>query len=439
MSFRSFFGLAGPLVLIAVIADAARHGHSHKQKHGTHSVIEAGVSIERRNGQCQFPTNVGLVAVTPSEQNGGWAMSPNQPCLPGHYCPYACPPGQVMMQWDPAATSYTYPLSMNGGLYCDHDGNMHKPFPDKPYCQEGTGAVTVVNHCATFVSFCQTVLPGNEAMLIPTLVTGTTTLAVPGPSYWCETAAHYYVNPPGINTGEACVWGTSENPFGNWSPYVAGANTVSDGNTFVKIGWNPIYLQPGSAFSNQMPNFGLEIMCDGNNCNGLPCKIDPAVNGVNEMVGSSTDGAGGAAFCVVTVPPGESAKIVIFDGSSNSGSSSTSSAAVAATPSATSTSSSLLSSSHTSTAIASTDTPSPLFGEGSLAVANQNGSNSSVSYSDQPHVFIQTSSSMASSPTLASAQHTSSPQATKKSAASTAMVSTGLVLSAVLALMAFAL
>ena len=39
------------------------------------------------------------------------------------------------------------------------------------------------------VAFCQTVLPGNEAMLIPTLVQGTTTLAVPGTSYWCGTAA----------------------------------------------------------------------------------------------------------------------------------------------------------------------------------------------------------------------------------------------------------
>jgi hypothetical protein len=39
-------------------------------------------------------------------------MSPNQPCKPGNYCPYACPPGQVSMQWDPEATSYAYPMSM---------------------------------------------------------------------------------------------------------------------------------------------------------------------------------------------------------------------------------------------------------------------------------------------------------------------------------------
>lgn len=67
---------------------------------------------EKRQAQCSFPYNAGLVPVTPGSQNAGWAMSPNQPCTPGNYCPYACPPGQVMMQWDPSATSYTYPKSM---------------------------------------------------------------------------------------------------------------------------------------------------------------------------------------------------------------------------------------------------------------------------------------------------------------------------------------
>ena len=41
------------------------------------------------------------------------------------------------------------------------------------------------------VAFCQTVLPGNEAMLIPTPVMEYEVLAVPGTHYWCETAAQY--------------------------------------------------------------------------------------------------------------------------------------------------------------------------------------------------------------------------------------------------------
>ena len=74
--------------------------------------ISSSAEVKRRGGQCEFPTDAGLVAVTPDAQNGGWAMSPNQPCLPGNYCPYACPSGQMMDQWDPRATSYTFPQSM---------------------------------------------------------------------------------------------------------------------------------------------------------------------------------------------------------------------------------------------------------------------------------------------------------------------------------------
>jgi hypothetical protein len=74
-------------------------------------------------------------------------------------------------------------------LYCDEDGEVHKPFPNKPYCVEGTGAVVAVNKCGEPMSWCQTVLPGNEAMLIPTLVEDQATIAVPDTSYWCETAA----------------------------------------------------------------------------------------------------------------------------------------------------------------------------------------------------------------------------------------------------------
>ena len=72
----------------------------------------SNASLGKRQGQCVFPSGAGLVSVTPGSQNGGWAMSPNQPCTPGNYCPYACPPGQVSMQWDPSATSYSYPKSM---------------------------------------------------------------------------------------------------------------------------------------------------------------------------------------------------------------------------------------------------------------------------------------------------------------------------------------
>jgi len=76
-------------------------------------------------------------------------------------------------------------------LYCDSNGKVSKPFPSKSYCVDGTKAVVAQNNCDKVVAFCQTVLPGNEAMLIPTSVSagGTAVLAVPDTSYWCSTAA----------------------------------------------------------------------------------------------------------------------------------------------------------------------------------------------------------------------------------------------------------
>lgn len=53
----------------------------------------------------------------------------------------------------------------------------------------GTGNVNAVDTTGKGVAFCQTVLPGNEAMLIPTAVNGQALLAVPGTDYWCKTAA----------------------------------------------------------------------------------------------------------------------------------------------------------------------------------------------------------------------------------------------------------
>lgn len=51
-----------------------------------------------------------LVAI-PGEKNGGWALSPDQECTRGSYCPFACKPGMVMAQWEPDST-FTYPASM---------------------------------------------------------------------------------------------------------------------------------------------------------------------------------------------------------------------------------------------------------------------------------------------------------------------------------------
>lgn len=267
--------------------------------------------LEKRGNTCSFPTNDNLVAITPNSGNGGWAMSPDETCTSGNYCPYACPPGQLAAQWDTKSTSYTYPESQYGGLYCNSDGTVSKPFPNKDYCVDGEGTVSVNNKADDDVAFCQTVLPGNEAMLIPTNSKSgeNTTIAVPGPNYWASTAAHYYINAPGVSTDDGCVWGSSNEAKGNWAPYVAGANTDSSGSTYVKIGWNPIYV---GAFDNVKPSFGIRITCDDESkCNGLSCEINPS-NGFNQASGSSTGNSLGAAYCIVTAENYAKASIEVF-------------------------------------------------------------------------------------------------------------------------------
>ena len=143
MRKRTITSSASALLLLLAAVTSAKHSGVHEHLEALHkrhrasrevvarSTVENGeqgleiravpetsianASLEKRQGQCVFPAGEGLISVTPGSQNGGWAMSPNQPCTPGNYCPYACPPGQVSVQWDPSATSYSYPKSMVSG------------------------------------------------------------------------------------------------------------------------------------------------------------------------------------------------------------------------------------------------------------------------------------------------------------------------------------
>ncbi|RWA12740.1 hypothetical protein EKO27_g2358 [Xylaria grammica] len=259
--------------------------------------------------KCEFPKSKGLFAVTPGSMNGGWALAPDQECVDGTWCPIACPAGQVMAQWKPD-TTYAFPESTYGGVYCNK-GEIEVPFEDSPWCVDGTGTVEAVNKAGDIVSFCQTVLPGYEDMIIPTDVDSSATLAVPDPSYWDSTASHFYINAPGVSSSEGCIWGDESKPIGNWAPYVAGANTDGSGSTFVKLGLNPVWQD--SALFGTKPTFGLKIECDGD-CNGLPCQIDGSGVTSNEKA----TGAGGSDFCVVTVSKGSKANIIVhnLDGSS---------------------------------------------------------------------------------------------------------------------------
>lgn len=290
------------------------------------------------SGTCQFIANgAGVVAVNEGGLNKGYAMHSDQACTYSSWCPYACEPGMLMAQFDSSVTTYEgYPSSMRGGIYCSSSGEIQLKNQGKGYCYNGKGTVSVNNQVSSNVAFCQTVLPGNEEMLIPTNVGSGSSqvLAVPGTEYWAKTAAHYYINPPGVSTSDGCVWGSTAHPWGNWAPYVAGANMDDSGDTFVKIGWNPVYFEDSSPYKNTKPSFGISITCSDGDCEGLPCSIDPSKVGLNKVTGP--DGTE-SNFCVVTAKNNNKAVINVFQagsggssGGSSSGSSGSSSAASSA-------------------------------------------------------------------------------------------------------------
>ncbi|KAH8681210.1 hypothetical protein BX600DRAFT_429171 [Xylariales sp. PMI_506] len=422
------------------------HRHHHLSKKNDHSHLHNSSAKEARSAStCTFPTDQGLVAVTPGSSNGGWALSPDQECTADSYCPYACPSGQVMAQWEDGST-YATTERMNGGIYCGKDAEWSKPFPSQPLCVDGTGTVTAVNDIGKVVSFCQTVLPGNEDILIPNDVSSSLVLAVPSSSYWQSTAAHYYVNPPGVDADEGCHWGTSAAAWGNWAPYVAGANTDASGLTYVKVGTNPIWL--ASDLSSTKPTYGLKIECTSGNCVGLPC----AVEGSDVTSSDASVGAGDAAFCVATIPKGGSANIVVYslDGSTDSSSSTTSTTSSAPSPSTTTTSekSSIATFSSTliypsSSAAVSTSASSPEATESSspsydLGGVFQQNTTSTETAASPASASTTASGSTTSSSTDSSSQGSASSTDSTKNDASGSTQSNGAIASLIIALVAAA-
>lgn len=268
--------------------------------------------VHKRGNTCSFPNYDGMVSLSGS--NGGWAQSGN--CQAGNYCQYACKPGYLMGQWNPQITTYSYPGSQDGGLFCNNNGELEKPISGNSYCYKGKGTANVFNSASQNVALCQTVLPGNEAMLIPTEVgtSSSSPLAVPGTDYWASTAAHYYINPPGVSAEDGCQWGSTDNPWGNWSPYVAGVNMDDSGNTFAKIGWNPVYFEDSSPFKNQKPNFGVRIKCtDSSKCSGSTCEINPKKYGIDTVSAGGQSMSDGAAWCVLTATQNSGITLEVFD------------------------------------------------------------------------------------------------------------------------------
>ncbi|PVU94295.1 hypothetical protein BB561_002646 [Smittium simulii] len=231
--------------------------------------LEFNSFIEQNTRVCRFPWSIdnfeNIYAITPDKENSGWAMSPHQQCMRGTWCPYACKPGYYSAQWDPDAVSANGKGSTNGGLYCDEDGILQVPFPERPFCARGMGNVVVNNTLANPVSACQTVYPGNEAMIIPSTAhpRGSVDLNVVPKSYWLSTSCQFYVNPAG-STNNECIWGNSKQPLGNWGPYIFGTGQAADGHTYISVRYNPLYIQSGFSLKN---TYNVKIACVAGFCN----------------------------------------------------------------------------------------------------------------------------------------------------------------------------
>lgn len=113
-TLQAAFGAAVLLLSAQPAAATNSHAHAHK-RHGKrhthgHGSAELVVNAVEKRTTCSLPNDPDLVKI-PGVQNNGFAMSPDQSCDAGKYCPFACVPGKVMAQWEPNST-YTYPQSM---------------------------------------------------------------------------------------------------------------------------------------------------------------------------------------------------------------------------------------------------------------------------------------------------------------------------------------
>ncbi|KAI5798656.1 hypothetical protein FPQ18DRAFT_254703 [Pyronema domesticum] len=282
--------------------------------------VTTGNILEKRKWhsavRCELPVHPDIIAVTPHLDNRGWAHSYDHPCSGGEWCPYACISGKLMNQWNQNSIAYVHPDKEQGGLYCGEDGILQISFPDRDFCIEAPAKLATINLLDKHVFICQTVLPGDEGMRIPNRIEPGQNLglAVPDWRYWSSTAASYYINIPGYEVEEACVWGNNTVPAGNWAPYVLGLNKREDGEIFATLGWNPIWIEPTTPFREEVPEFGARIICEGVGCHDTQCEINPAVNKANEVSAGANGliGVGGAAACIVTAPQTAQLRIELF-------------------------------------------------------------------------------------------------------------------------------
>lgn len=241
---------------------------------------------DNRGDVCALPDRDHIVCLPGSKRgstvNKGWALDPkSESCQPGVRCLYACEPGYYWTMFNQSETSnydYEYGPKMGHcdgtwdygtsthGIYCKEDGTLDLP-EDKPLCQLGEDYVFAENHLDTHVFLCQTVFPGHEIFLIPTLVKPGESVMITtqpadywhGPTYQKPTHGDFYLSFSGADIMEACTWDEISPSGASMLPYEVG-NGVED-NGFV-YSTHYFYQQPNSEIPQDKIGYQLDLQCE---------------------------------------------------------------------------------------------------------------------------------------------------------------------------------
>ncbi|KAI1979704.1 Sperm-associated antigen 4 protein [Ophidiomyces ophidiicola] len=263
-----------------------------------------GIDSDFPDGQLscdQFPSQYGALAVN-WVGLGGWSgiqlptygrsaitdirtAIRGETCTEGCMCSYACPPGYQKTQW-PAAQGATG--QSVGGIECKNGKlRLTNPSFSKKLCTKGVGGIKVKNSMSQVCSICRTDYPGTEAQTVPLLSQpgATDPLTCPDASNyytWLNkpTSAQYYVNPKGVGLKDACVWGDSSRPYGNFSPLNIGVG-MRDGKIWASMFQNLPTTKVALDFKVEIQGEGLSGVCryengryyDSNGSNEKGCTV----------------------------------------------------------------------------------------------------------------------------------------------------------------------
>ena len=237
---------------------------------------------ENRGDVCPLPDQDHVVCLPGSRRGStvsrGWALDPkSQACKPGVHCLYACEPGYYWTAFNQGETSnfdfvnahkrghcdgtWDYGTSSHG-VYCKQDGTLE--MPSQPLCQLGETFVYAENRLDQHVFLCQTVFPGHEIFLIPTLIKPGETVMMTtqpinywgGPTYGKPPHGDIYVSFAGADIMEACTWDEFSPSGAALLPYEIGTGVEDNGFIYST---HYFYQQPNSEVPSSAVGYVMDL------------------------------------------------------------------------------------------------------------------------------------------------------------------------------------